>query len=144
MTVSEPDAAERRRFEAASAETRGPLAERVAAFERERTRLERLRAEESRDLMKQVHDTYVIANARGERRPLRELFAPGEPPAGAGDCAGPKLIGEAYRRELTPLALAEVWWGAPPATGGRHAGTTHARSQGCQPHHPEARRDRLR
>ena len=131
---SRRDAAERKRLEAARAEARGPLAERVATFERERTRLERLRAGESRDLMKQVHDTYVITNARGERRPLRELFASGEPPAGAGDCAGPKLLGEAYRRGLTPVALAEVWWGAPPATGGRHAGTFYPSCRGkCGP-----------
>ncbi len=131
---SRADAAERKRFDAANAELRGPLAESVAAFERERTRLERLRADESRDLMKQVHDTYVIANARGEQRPLRDLFAPGEPPAGAGDCAGPKLLGEAYRRSLTPLALAEIWWGAPPATGGRHAGTFYPSCRGkCGP-----------
>lgn len=131
---SRGDAAERKRLEAARAETRGPLAERVATFERERIRLERLRADESRDLMKQVHDTYVITNARGERRPLRELFASGEPPAGAGDCAGPKLLGEAYRRGLTPLALGEVWWGAPPATGGRHAGTFYPSCRGkCGP-----------
>ena len=131
---SRGDAAERKRFEAAVAEVRGPLAERVAAFERERMRLERLRADESRDLMKRVHDTYVISNARGERMRLRELFAPGEPPAGAGDCAGPKLLGEAYRHGLTPLALAEVWWGAPPATGGRHAGTFYPSCRGkCGP-----------
>ncbi len=131
---SRGDAAERKRLEAAGAEQRGPLAEAVAAFQRERTRLERLRADESRDLMKQVHDTYVIANARGERQPLRELFAPGEPPAGAGDCAGPKLLGEAYRRGLTPLALAEVWWGAPPATGGRHASSFYPSCRGkCGP-----------
>ncbi len=131
---SRGDAAERKRLEAARAEVRGPLAERVATFDRERTRLERLRADESRDLMKQVHDTYLITNARGERRPLRELFASGEPPAGAGDCAGPKLLGEAYRRGLTPLALAEVWWGAPPATGGRHAGTFYPSCRGkCGP-----------
>lgn len=131
---SRGDAAERKRLEAARAETRGPLAERVATFERERTRLERLRADESRDLMKQVHDTYMITSARGERRALRDLFASGEPPAGAGDCAGPKLLGEAYRLGLRPLALAEVWWGAPPATGGRHAGVFYPSCRGkCGP-----------
>nr|MBA3457970.1 RluA family pseudouridine synthase [Deltaproteobacteria bacterium] len=131
---SRGDAAERKRLEAARAEIRGPMAERVAAFERERTRLERLRADESRDLMKRVHDTYAISNARGEHRPLRELFASGEPPAGAGDCAGPKLLGQAYRLALRPLALAQVWWGAPPATGGRHAGTFYPSCRGkCGP-----------
>jgi tRNA pseudouridine32 synthase/23S rRNA pseudouridine746 synthase len=131
---SRADAAERKRFDAAAAEERNPLAERVAALERMRTSLEQQRADESRELMKQVHDSYVIENARRERRALRELFAPGEPPAGAGDCAGPKLLGEAYRRGLRPLALAEIWFGAPPATGGRHAGAYYPSCRGkCGP-----------
>ncbi|MBL9018915.1 MAG: RluA family pseudouridine synthase, partial [Myxococcales bacterium] len=93
-----------------------------------------LRADESRALMKQVHDAYVIASYRGERRPLRDLFAPGEPPGGAGDCAGPKLLGEAYRRGLQPIAMAEVWWGPPPATGGRIAGVFYPSCRGkCGP-----------
>ncbi|MDB4960961.1 MAG: Ribosomal large subunit pseudouridine synthase [Myxococcales bacterium] len=131
---SRADAAEKKRFDATAAEERNPLAERVAALERARIALEQQRAAESRDLMKQVHDSYVIENARGERRPLRELFAPGEPPAGAGDCAGPKLLGDAYRHGLRPVALAEVWFGAPPATGGRHAGVFYPSCRGkCGP-----------
>ena len=128
---SRADAAEGRRLEAAEASGElAALAARVRATEAARAELERRRADESRDLMKQVHDTYVITSARGERRPLRALFAPGEPPGGAGDCAGPKLLGEAYRRGLVPLALAEVWWGAPPLTGGRHAGAFYPSCRG--------------
>ena len=84
--------------------------------------------------MKQVHDSYVISSYRGERRALRDLFAPGEPPGGAGDCAGPKLLGEAYRRGLRPIAMAEVWWGPPPVTGGRHEGGFYPACRGkCGP-----------
>src|SRR5690606_19855660 len=36
------------------------------------------------------------------------------PPAGAGECAAPKLLQYAYQNQLKPLALAEFWWGAPP------------------------------
>jgi tRNA pseudouridine32 synthase/23S rRNA pseudouridine746 synthase len=84
--------------------------------------------------MKQVHDAYRIVNARGERRDLRALFAPGEPPGGAGDCAAPKLLAHAYRLGLAPLALAELWWGAPPLTGGRRAGQFYPACRGkCGP-----------
>ena len=132
--ASRGDAAERRRLAAAHAAELAPLAARLAALDAERSQLEQLRARESRGLMLQVHDSYVIANARGERRPLRALFAPGEPPAGAGDCAGPKLLGHAYRSGLQPLALAELWWGAPPATGGRRAGQFYPSCRGkCGP-----------
>jgi len=132
--ASRADTAERRRLDAAHAGELAALTARLAAIDDERATLERLRASESRGLMKQVHDSYVIGNARGERRPLRELFAPGEPPGGAGDCAGPKLLGHAYATGVVPLALAELWWGAPPVTGGRRAGQFYPSCRGkCGP-----------
>jgi tRNA pseudouridine32 synthase/23S rRNA pseudouridine746 synthase len=131
---SRADTAERRSFDERHERDRAVLAARLAPFDLRRAALELARADESRGLMQQVHDTYVIPNARGERRPLRDLFAPGEPPGGAGDCAGPKLLGHAYRYGLRPLALAEVWWGAPPITGGRHAGSYYPSCRGkCGP-----------
>jgi tRNA pseudouridine32 synthase/23S rRNA pseudouridine746 synthase len=132
--ASRGDAAERRRLDAAHAAELASLAAQLAAIDAERAALERQRAAESRTLMMQVHDSYLIHNARGERRPLRDLFAPGEPPGGAGDCAGPKLLGHAYRSGLTPIALAELWWGAPPITGGRRAGQFYPSCRGkCGP-----------
>lgn len=130
--ASRADTTERRRFDAEL--PYAALAARVAADDAERAAIEQRRADESRALMKQVHDSYVITSYRGERRPLRELFAPGEPPGGAGDCAGPKLLGQAYRLGLRPVAMAEVWWGPPPATGGRHAGVFYPSCRGkCGP-----------
>jgi len=132
--ASRGDAAERRRLVAAHEAELAAFAARLDAIDGERVRLERQGAAESRTLMKQVHDSYVIDNARGERRPLRDLFAPGEPPAGAGDCAGPKLLGHAYRTGLVPIALAELWWGAPPISGGRRAGQFYPSCRGkCGP-----------
>ena len=132
--ASRGDAAERRRLDDAHADELAELATRVDAIAAGRAGLERRRAAESRELMRLVHDSYVIENARVERRPLRALFAPGEPPAGAGDCAAPKLLGHAYRAGLRPLALAELWWGAPPATGDRVAGRFYPACRGkCGP-----------
>jgi len=132
--ASRGDAAERRRLDAAHDAELAALAARLDAIDGQRAALEHRRATESRDLMKQVHDSYLIDNARGERRRLRDLFAPGEPPAGAGDCAGPKLLGHAYRLGLRPLALAELWRGAPPISGGRRAGQFYPSCRGkCGP-----------
>jgi tRNA pseudouridine32 synthase/23S rRNA pseudouridine746 synthase len=128
--ASRGDAAERRRLVAGHAAELATVTARLASIDAERARLEALQTTESRALMKQLHDGYVVANARGDRRPLRELFSPGEPPSGAGDCAGPKLLGHAYRLGLTPLALAERWWGASPASGGRHAGQFYPSCRG--------------
>ena len=119
---SRADAAARRQLRAVqAAELEHPAAQQ-RELDARRLELERTRADLSRRLWSAIHDGYVIANARGERRRLGELFAPHEPPGGAGDCAAPKLLAHAHRAQLRPLALAELWWGAPPATGGRHAG----------------------
>jgi tRNA pseudouridine32 synthase/23S rRNA pseudouridine746 synthase len=104
-----------------------PLEQKVAA-------LDRLRRFVCRRLMQQIHDTYRVPSSRGETRYLRELFSPAEPPSGAGDCAGPKLLAYAYRHNLRPLALTEFWWGAPPPTGGRHRGVAYPACRGkCEP-----------
>ena len=108
-----------------------PDARRVAAAIRT---LDDARTARSRTLMRQIQDCYHFSNARGEVRALRSLFAPAEPPAGAGDCAAPKLLAHAYRLGLTPLALAELWWGAPASTGDRRAGVFYAACRGkCLP-----------
>lgn len=92
------------------------------------------RAARSRTLLPLVQEAYHFSNARGELRSLRDLFAPAEPPGGAGDCAGPKLLAQAYRLGLRPVALAEFWWGAPPRSADRHAGSFYPACRGkCAP-----------
>jgi tRNA pseudouridine32 synthase / 23S rRNA pseudouridine746 synthase len=119
---SRADAEERRRLEAAHHAERDGVASALQALDARRAALEQHRAERSRQLWQQIAYSYVIPNARGETQPLGALFAPEPPPGGAGDCAAPKLLAQAYRHHLKPLALAEFWWGAPPVTGERHAG----------------------
>lgn len=123
---SRGDKAERRRMEAAQEEARRALEPQRVRLERRLRALERLRRMFCRGLMRRIHDTYAVPNARGERRLLRSLYATGEPPSGAADCAAPKLLAHAFRNGLRPLALAEFWWGAPPPAGGRVAGAFYA------------------
>lgn len=119
---SRRDKADRRRLDAAHAEERRAVEAECRRLDRRLAAHGRLRRMVCRRLMQRIHDTYLVANARGEVRPLRSLFAPGEPPGGTGDCAAPKLLAFAYAAGLKPLALAEFWWGAPPASGGRVSG----------------------
>ncbi|WP_141621706.1 RluA family pseudouridine synthase [Myxococcus sp. AB036A] len=119
---SRGDKAELRRLEAQHDEAQRALAPQRARMERRLRAMERLRRIVCRALMKRLHDTYVVPNARGEHRHLRGLYARGEPPSGAADCAGPKLLAHALAQGFRPLALAEFWWGAPPPAGGRAAG----------------------
>lgn len=131
---SRADKAERRRFDELAVAARAEAERAVARFERRIRAQERLRAMVSRRLMQQLHDTYVLTNARGERRPLRALLPQGEPPSGAGDCVAPKLLAAAYAQGLKPLALTEFWWGPPPLTGGRvHGAHYPACARRCGP-----------
>lgn len=132
--ASRRDSAERERLLAAHAAERAHHDASLRELEGSHTALSEQRAARSRELLLQIQATYRFANARGEVRALRELFAPAEPPGGAGDCAAPKLFAEAYRRGLVPLGLAEIWIGAPPATGGRRDGACYPACRGkCGP-----------
>ena len=116
--ASRGDAAEKKRMLARHAEERAALVDVDA--------LEAARAARSRALLHAIHATYRV--------PLAELFAPGEPPGGAGDCAAPKLLAWAQALGLAPIALAEFWWGPPPATGDRaHASFYPACRGKCGP-----------
>jgi tRNA pseudouridine32 synthase/23S rRNA pseudouridine746 synthase len=117
--ASRADTVERRRLLAAQAAARAPLAAAVARWQRRRRALELLRAAWSRHLQRALHDAVVVRDRAGAATPLRALFAPGEPATGAGECAAPRLLAAAFALGLTPVALAEQWWGAPPATGAR-------------------------
>ncbi|MCE9576168.1 MAG: RluA family pseudouridine synthase [Deltaproteobacteria bacterium] len=132
--ASRNDTTERRRLDAAHAAAREPLVAALATRTAEVADLDAQRADRSRALWAQILDGYVIPSAGGERRPIRTLFDPAPVPGGAGDCAAPKLLARAYALGLTPIALAEQWWGAPPATGGRHAGGFYPACRGkCGP-----------
>jgi tRNA pseudouridine32 synthase/23S rRNA pseudouridine746 synthase len=110
------------------------LTEKIAPLEAQRKSLDDERAEKSRGFLVRIHNTYSLPNAAGEERPLREVFAPAEPPGGAGDCAAPKLLAYAYRHGLEPIAIAEVWVGPPPPTGDRRDGHYYPACRGkCGP-----------
>lgn len=78
--------------------------------------LELKRANLSNQLQLKMFDAYKITNGRGEGHTIGALFHEYRgvlPPAGAGDCAAPKLFQYAFNNNLEPIALAEFWWGAP-------------------------------
>lgn len=80
-------------------------------------RLKKLRRAKSKALQKKLFAQYGFLNALGEVKDLNCIFAelPEQtPPSGAGDCAAPKLLQYAYQHNLTPIAMAEFWWGAAP------------------------------
>ena len=71
----------------------------------------------SNRLQDKLFTQYQFLNADGEERSLKAIFAPTTntvPPAGAGECAAPKLLHYAFKHRLKPLAMAEFWWGRSP------------------------------
>ena len=92
--------------------------------------------EDSRRLQDWLFEQYIVANGRGERRSIRQIFADRGlvPPGGTGDCAAPKLLNYALQHGLTPLAIGEFWYGASPAREVRHAGAFYPACTGkCGP-----------
>ncbi|MDE6341946.1 MAG: RluA family pseudouridine synthase [Muribaculaceae bacterium] len=76
---------------------------------------ERRRAD-SEALQAWLFSNFTVLNARGESRSLSEIFAATSfvvPPSGAGECCAPKLLQAAYLEGLTPVAMAEYWYGKP-------------------------------
>ncbi len=120
--LSRADDAERRGHEGAAREARARAQEVLAPLERRLAALERLRRLISRESLRRIWDSYVLTSFAGQATTLRALFPQGDPPSGAADCAAPKLLDAARRVGVTPVALAEFWWGAAPPGGARVEG----------------------
>ena len=94
-------------------EMRGVVAPYEARIEALRTE----RKERSGALQGQLFDEYSFLNKAGKSKSLHDIFSQtafGRPPAGAGECATPKLLQYAFANGYEPLAMAEFWWGATP------------------------------
>ena len=108
-------------------------AELEAQIETMRSERHRLSAE----LQMELFARFRVLNALGEEKDLCELFAQTPqhvPPAGAGECAAPKLLQYAYRNSLRPIAMAEFWWGDSPAGMVRRHGEFYPACTGkCKP-----------
>ena len=89
----------------------------LRVFEERLATLAARRKTRSAALQEWLFANFKILNARGEERSLLSVFAEytgGLPPAGAGECAAPKMLQYAYAYGLQPLAMAEFWMGASP------------------------------
>ncbi len=108
---------------AATAEDEARIAAARHAFDAEEARLRTLRAQRrdaSVALSAAMFAAAALTNARGERRPLQQVFVGEGLPGGTAGCAVPKLLEAANVARLRPIALAEAWWG--PTLNGRHHG----------------------
>lgn len=79
--------------------------------------LKKRRRQLSVRLQKWLFEQYRLLNAKGNVKDVLSLFretVTPKPPAGTGDCAAPKLLQYAYQHQLSPICMAEFWWGEAP------------------------------
>lgn len=93
-------------------ESKTPLAD----FENKIIGLMALRKKTSAILQNTLFEKYQFLNQQKETKGLLAIFnnPSVKPPAGAGDCSAPKLLQYAFQHKLTPVAMAEFWWGISP------------------------------
>lgn len=129
--------AEFKRLERGWKERINTLEEEVITFETEIEKLKNERKQRSAALQQKLFEQFRMLNAKGEIKDLCTIFEQTVhkiPPAGAGECALPKLLQYAYLHQLKPLAMAEFWWGNSPKTEVRHHGYYYPSCKGkCEP-----------
>jgi tRNA pseudouridine32 synthase / 23S rRNA pseudouridine746 synthase len=95
------------------------------------------RQSQSAALQQKIFQHYRFLNQAGEQRDLLSIFSDtafATPPAGAGECAAPKLLNYTFAHDLRPLAMAEFWWGASPKSAVRKHRQFYPACLGkCQP-----------
>jgi tRNA pseudouridine32 synthase / 23S rRNA pseudouridine746 synthase len=110
-------------------------------FEQQIQALKDKRKALSQSLQQQLFANYTFLNAKQEKKNLLEIFqsfGADVPPAGAGECAAPKLFQHAFQKGYQPLELIEFWWGPSSSSQIRVQGNFYpsCRSK-CEPilHH---------
>ncbi|MEY4288662.1 MAG: hypothetical protein RLZZ30_750 [Bacteroidota bacterium] len=93
------------------------LEENLAFWEKKISDLKEQRALMSADIQARIFQAYTFLNKDNQAKSLLSIFenTPFKtPPAGAGECAAPKLLQYAFLHQLKPIAMAEFWWGISP------------------------------
>ncbi|MGK0366220.1 MAG: tRNA pseudouridine32 synthase/23S rRNA pseudouridine746 synthase [Saprospiraceae bacterium] len=86
------------------------------------------------DLQQKLFQHYRFLNIEGKRKDLTDIFKDIPVSSGAGECAAPKLLQYAFMNKMTPIAMAEFWWGKPPASAVRYHGHYYPACSGkCKP-----------
>jgi len=113
------------------------IEEKIGVHELIISALKEERKTRSSALQQQIFTQYSFLNGRKESKSLGEIFSSASfatPPAGAGECAAPKLFHYAFSQNLQPIALAEFWWGQSPKGEVRVHGQYYPACRGkCEP-----------
>ncbi|HEY9647909.1 MAG TPA: pseudouridine synthase [Chroococcidiopsis sp.] len=135
---SRRDGIERRQLKRQRDQVLQPFKQALDATEARIRTLKAQRKDLSRQLQAQLHAAYCLQNFAGETLSLQQMVKQGITgsalPTGTGDCCAPKLLHYAAVNNLTPLAMAEIWWGPASSQGDRLPGQFYgACAERCQP-----------
>ena len=137
VLASQRENAEAQRLKRAAKERVEQAAAHLATLQTEIDGLKQERQQRSAELQTMIFREFRMLNAEGVERDLCDLFAPTAqqtPPAGAGECAAPKLLQYAFKHGMRPIAMAEFWWGASPKGEVRQHGLFYPACNGkCKP-----------
>lgn len=89
----------------------------IEIYENKISALKEERKIKSNSLQNQLFEQYQFTNKFNKNKSLKSIFEQTifqKPPAGAGECAAPKLLQFAFQNELEPICMAEFWWGDSP------------------------------
>ena len=114
IAQSQHQKAEFRRLQRSLMVTVEQVQSRRAIFEDRLNALRNERRTLSARLQREIFDGYRELNAKGECRTMSDIFLDRLgvlPPAGAGECAAPKMLQYAYKNSLRHVSMAEFWWG---------------------------------
>lgn len=129
--------AEYKRLENSWKERLNEVDQKAKGFDTEILQLKQERKTRSAALQLWLFRQFDMLNAKGEHKDLCEIFKDtpqGLPPAGAGECALPKLLQYAYLYGLQPLSMGEFWCGMSPKDEIRHDGYFYPSCKGkCEP-----------
>ena len=113
------------------------IREQIDVFTNKIEALTEERHQRSADLQLWLFGQFRLLNAKGEIKDLIEIFSEFAnifPPAGAGECAAPKMLQYAYQNNLKPIQMAEFWVGASPVGEVRVDGNFYPSCKGkCLP-----------
>lgn len=115
-----------------------PLTLRINALDKNDPEAKQLIAERkviSRPILENLLALYEVHNFKNEQRSLKRAFHSAKKmPIGTGDCCAPKLINHAAKNGLTPISIAEFFWGKPLASGAKTEGHFYPScNERCEP-----------
>ncbi len=108
----------------------------VTVYEEKIASLIKQRKEKSNDLQQRLFSKYAFLNKDKKQKYLLDIFnnPTMKPPAGSGECSAPKLFQYAFLTNLTPICMAEFWWGVSPNSTIRKHKNFYPACQGrCKP-----------